>query len=89
MKNDIGGNMETKWEYDLPTNEHSEDYQYESPIFINYDLKYSLSIPMTAYLNHSKINNPKHKKTAADCHAVNKSLHFLSSRFFANLSFWI
>ncbi|MDE6568914.1 MAG: hypothetical protein K2K70_14485 [Lachnospiraceae bacterium] len=26
--------METKWEYDLPTNEHSHDFDYESPIFI-------------------------------------------------------
>ncbi|MCI8508484.1 MAG: hypothetical protein HFJ06_08000 [Lachnospiraceae bacterium] len=36
--------METKWEYDLPTNEHSEDYQYESPIFIKDNMIYFISM---------------------------------------------
>ncbi|MCM1497985.1 MAG: hypothetical protein NC124_05915 [Clostridium sp.] len=35
--------METKWEYDLPTNEHSKDYQYESPIFIKDHTIYFIS----------------------------------------------
>ena len=35
--------METKWEYDLPINEQSEDYKYESPIFIKDNTIYFIS----------------------------------------------
>lgn len=35
--------MKTEWEYALPTNEHSNDYQYESPIFIKDNKIYFIS----------------------------------------------
>ena len=35
--------MKTEWEYALPTDEYSNDYQYESPIFIKDNMIYFIS----------------------------------------------
>ena len=72
--------MNIEWTFDLPTNEKSQDYHYESPIFIKDENLYFISYDHSAVL-HIIDENTGVEKKQIECkgHSVITSKYFFES----------